>query len=44
MEREHHDPELQHFILRFNKISLLSDTSKRGVRGERRPKDKVNTG
>jgi hypothetical protein len=33
--------ESQHFIMRFNKISLLCGL-KEGLGGERRPKDRVN--
>jgi len=35
--------EIQYFVLRFNKISSLTDTTKREARGERRPKDRVKT-
>jgi len=34
--------EFQHFILRFNKMSLLCGYQRTG--GERRPKDRVKTG
>jgi hypothetical protein len=36
--------EIQHFVLRFNKISLLYGYQlKEGLGGERRPKDRVKT-
>jgi len=35
--------ELEHFILRFNKMTLRIPL-KEGIRGERRPKDRVKTG
>jgi len=35
--------EFQHFILRFNKISLLYGYPQRRVWGERRPKDRVTS-
>jgi hypothetical protein len=36
--------EFQHFMPRFNKTSLLCGPhSKRGIGGEKRPKDRVKT-
>jgi hypothetical protein len=44
-EIQHFRTEFQHFILRFNKNLLtLWIPLKEGLRGERRPKDRVKTG